>query len=265
MSIINYFIIYIKIIMSRTRRKGRLGNTIVRNLAVSKFAEKFDLYVSYYNKEIVESIGFKLYCGKKKYDKTLKVNDNDYLNLLNGEEFLYNINSHCIYYQTKEITDLLHSDLNTDKYMNHIINNNNFKQRYNNNNDCFVHIRLGDVEEWNPGFEYYDNIISKLKVDNIYIATDSNNHNIINKLKNKYNNHKIMGNDLAEIFKFGSTCKYVILSYGTFSAMIGYISFYSTVYYKKYNSKHKWDEKASNECDMFRGHSTKIGSWIEVP
>ena len=73
-----------------------------------------------------------------------------------------------------------------------------------------------------------------------------------------------MGNNLVEIFKFGSTCKYVVLSYGTFSALIGYISFFSTVYYKKYNPKHVWDLNAKDECDMFRDHSTKIGPWIEI-
>jgi hypothetical protein len=60
--------------------------------------------------------------------------------------------------------------------------------RYNNNNDCFVHIRLGDVAIWNPGFDYYDNILMNLDIDNIYISTDTKDHNIIKKLKEKYLN-----------------------------------------------------------------------------
>ena len=166
------------------------------------------------------------------------------------------------FFQKNQITELIHNYLNSDKIMNNIIKNNKYKNRYNNNNDCFIHIRLGDVERYNPGFMYYDYIISKLEFDNLYISTDTENHIIINNLKNKYPNLKIYNSSLDDIILFGSTCKYVILSYGTFSAVIGYLSFYSNVYYNKYSEKYAWDYKSKN--NMFINKCTKIGNWKEI-
>jgi hypothetical protein len=60
------------------------------------------------------------------------------------------------------------------------------------------------------------------------------------------------------------TNKYVILSYGTFSAIIGYLSFYSIVYYKTVSEKTAWDWNKPDECDMFNNKKTKIGNWIEL-
>ena len=63
------------------------------------------------------------------------------------------------------ISDTIHHYLNQDEIVNKIINNNLYKTRYGNNNDCFIHIRLGkSVEKWNPGFEYYDSVLSKLVI-----------------------------------------------------------------------------------------------------
>ena len=36
-----------------------------------------------------------------------------------------------------------------------------------------------------------------------------------------------------DTIQFGSTCKNIILSHGSFSAMIGNLSFYSNIYYPK--------------------------------
>ena len=248
---------------STTGHRGRLGNQIVRNIAVSVIAKKHNLYVDYYNYNLIKNIGIDLFIGTNKYNNTIELNDNNYFEILEKEQ-LNNINPNNSYFQTKKITDMIFSYLNSELIMNNIINKNKHRERYNNNNDCFIHIRLGDVSRYNPGFNYYDNILSKLNVNNIYIATDSQSDNIIVNLKQTYKNIIMMNDDLADIFIFGSTCKYVILSYGTFSAMIGYISFYSVVYYLNFNEKIAWDWNAGDECDMFRNHSNKIGDWIEI-
>jgi hypothetical protein len=70
--------------------------------------------------------------------------------------------------------------------MDQIIDNNVHKKRYKNNNDCFVHIRLGDVVNWTPGFDYYYKLINQFKFDNLYIATDSPGHEIIAMLRKKF-------------------------------------------------------------------------------
>ena len=59
-----------------------------------------------------------------------------------------------------------------------------------------------------------------------------------------------------------STNKYVILSYGTFSGAIGYLSFYSQVYSLKYCAKYSWDYDNIHECIIFEDKSNKVGKWI---
>ena len=44
-------------IMSTITENGRLGNQIIRNLAVSLIAEKFNLNVNYCNKSLIETLG----------------------------------------------------------------------------------------------------------------------------------------------------------------------------------------------------------------
>lgn len=249
--------------MSKVFGPGRLGNTITRNIAASIIAVRHNLKITYQNYQIINEIGIPLFSGIKIYKNSINVNDNNYFKILDETNIDFNVNiiSYC---QTKKITDEIHKYLNCDKNMEYFINNNKHKNRFNNNNDCFIHIRLGDVTKWNPGFKYYDYVLSKIDYSNIYIATDNNNHNIIKEIQNKYKNVNIMSNDLINIFQFASTCKYIILSYGTFSAIIGYISFYSIVYYLKFSSKYAWDWYTKDECNMFTNKSTKLKKWIEI-
>jgi len=260
--------------MSKSDSGGRLGNQIIRHLALSFIAEKHDLYTSVYLRESeVSDLGIRLFCGNNIYINTKELTDWNYFDILDKESINFNLDAKT-YFQSKKITDKIHEYLNSSEVSERVIQKNQYRESYNNNNDCFIHIRLGDVAEWNPGFEYYDRILSTLKIDNIYIATDSPEHEIIKKLQEKYPNVQLFGQTLSSIIKFGSTNKYVILSYGTFSALIGYLSYYSTVFYKKVSQKTAWDWNYTDDYyknmngtgfDMFRDHSTKIGPWIEIP
>ena len=75
----------------------------------------------------------------------------------------------------------------------------------------------------------------------MYISSDENDHEIIQKIIDVYPNAKILV-DFDEIvtFQFASTCKNIILSYGSFSAIIGYLSFYSDIYYPEYELDKIW-------------------------
>ena len=50
----------------------------------------------------------------------------------------------------------------------------------------------------------------------------------------KYPNAKLIDYDEVDTIHFGSTNKHVILSHGSFSAIIGYFAFFSDVYYPEY-------------------------------
>jgi hypothetical protein len=59
--------------------------------------------------------------------------------------------------------------------------------------------------------------------------------------------------DEITTFKFASTCKHIILSHGSFSALIGYLSFFSNIYYPEYEANKIWFG------DMF-----SIDNWIKL-
>ena len=48
---------------------GRLCNQIFRNIAVSVVAEKHDLFVDYYNYQLIPDIGIILYIGEKSINR----------------------------------------------------------------------------------------------------------------------------------------------------------------------------------------------------
>lgn len=53
---------------------GRLGNQIIRNIAVSLIAEKNDLYVVYSSYNLINNLGIDLFIGKNKHNNTIQLN-----------------------------------------------------------------------------------------------------------------------------------------------------------------------------------------------
>jgi hypothetical protein len=159
----------------------------------------------------------------------------------------YNINTCYSFFQKKEIVHLIYDYLHQCDNKKSIIESNPFKKRYSNNNDCFVHIRLGDITHLNPGFKYYHEAISQLpSFDKLYIGTDSPNHSIIQKIIETYPSKVyILPYTEVETIQFASTNKHIILSHGSFSAFIGWISYYSNIYYPNHSSVNWYGE------DMF--------------
>ena len=226
--------------MSKSYGVGRLGNQIIRNLAVSIIASKYNLTVDYINKDLINKLGIDLYNGSNVYKITQNLTDINYFIIYNCDNINYNLNPNNAYFQTKDITNFLYNYLHTDLVKSNIIEKNPFKARYNTNNDLFIHIRLTDVEQYNPGLNYYLNAIKSINFDNLYISTDDKNHNIIKNIFQIYPNSKLIEYDEINTFQFASTCKNILLSHGSFSAVIGYLAFYSTIYYPEYDIKNMW-------------------------
>jgi hypothetical protein len=238
--------------MTTTSMNGRLCNQIIRNLAVSLIAEKNNLHVDYCNKELIEKIGIYLFNGEYTYDNTIILDDNNYFNIYNCDKIISNLNPNDSFLQTKDIIHLLYNYLHTDKIQQNIIYKNSFNNRYNNNNDLCIHIRLTDVEKYNPGLDYYMKTIKMVDYNNLYITTDDKSHNIIQTIIQYYPNTIIIEFDEIKTIQFASTCKNIILSHGTFSSVIGYLSFYSTIYYPEYEKDKLW------HGDLF-----SINNWIK--
>lgn len=226
--------------MTTTYEAGRLCNQIIRNLAVSIVAEKHNLYVRYSSYDKIKDLGIELFVGENNYYNTIAITDENYFHILEQPQLYSNLEPNSNYFQTKMITTLLYNHLQCKK--ENIIQKNKFNKRYNMNNDLFIHIRLTDVESYNPGLKYYMNAINEITYNNIYIASDDKEHKIIKQLIETYKNKNIQIVDYEEIetIQFGSTCKNIILSHGSFSAIIGYLSFYSNIYYPEYDLTKIW-------------------------
>ena len=235
--------------ITNTTTNGRLGNQIIRNLAVSLLAEKHNLKVNYCNNDIIEQLGIELFSGNNIHNDNQSLTDDNYFSIYNSKNLNYNLNPNNNYFQTKEISNFLYNHLYNVK--SKIIEKNPFKNRYKNNNDLFIHVRLRDVAHLNPGIDYYLDTIKKINCDTIFISTDDAEHSII-KILLQHPNAILIKSDEIQTFQFASTCKHILLSHGSFSAIIGYLSFYSTVYYPQYQEKKIW------YGDMF-----SINGWIK--
>jgi hypothetical protein len=223
--------------MKTTERNGRLCNQIIRNIAFSFIAKRFDYYVEYSNDELIKKLGIELYSGKNKYNESIILDDHNYFKYLLEETKINKyLNPNIHYFQTEKITDYIYTYLNSEEIKTKIISKNPYNSRYRNNKDIFIHIRLGDASHLNPGINYYLNCINKLDYDRIFIASDSINSTIVKNIRNinPKKNHIIKYDEINTI-QFGSTCKYIILSHGSFSALIGYLGFYSEIFYPNKN------------------------------
>lgn len=259
-----------------TLHNGRLCNQIIRNLAVSAIAEKYNLRVNYANQNVIQHLGISLFNGTNVHSNYIELNDNNYFTIYNNGNLTSNLLPNQSYFQTKEITNFLYERLQTDTYKLSVIAKNPFNYRYELNNDIYVHIRLDDASAFTPGLDYYVNTINQIqrmknsgtvdvdgrelsgedsysKVnDRIYISTDEPTHWIIRKLLELFPETILLRYNEVQTIQYASTCKHVILSHGSFSAVIGYLSFFSTVYYPEYNLDKIW-------CgDMF-----SITGWVK--
>jgi hypothetical protein len=230
-----------------------LGNQIIRNLAVSLLAEKYNLQVNYSNENLIKKLGIELFSGSNSYNSIQDLTDDNYFTIYNSNKLDNNLNPNNNFFQTKEITNFLYNYLHTDKIKSNIIINNPYKERYNKNNDLFIHIRLTDVAHYNPGIKYYINAIKNIIFDNLYISTDDKNNGIIKKLLQLYPSLQLINYDEITTFQFSSTCKHIILSHGSFSAVIGYLSFFSNIYYPEYELNKLW-----------YGNMFSIDNWIKL-
>jgi hypothetical protein len=238
---------------TRTCAYGRLGNQIIRNVAVSLIAMKHNLKVEYCNNELIQQLGIELFSGSKAYPHIIRLTDENYFNVCNSSNINFALDPNFNFFQTKEITNFIYKHLRTDEVMSNIISKNPFNKRYNANNDLFIHIRLTDVANENPGIAYYAKTIKTIQYEKLYISTDDKTHAIVLNLFKLHPGATLVDADEIITFQFASTCKHVILSHGSFSAIIGYLSFFSNVYYP--------------ECEpnkMWHGDIFSIDDWTKV-
>ena len=244
--------------MSCVRGAGRLGNQIIRTKAISLLVEKYDLDITYENYETIhERLGINLPIGKKIYSSDIEVRQENYRNYLeNVETISSNIQAthYWSFYQQPWILNLVYRKLNSER--DGVIAKNPFRDRYKNNNDLFIHARLGGVAKGIPPLSYFENCIGRVSFDKLYIGSDSFKHPIIEDICKKYPEKVILlEKDPVETIQFASTCKNIVLTQGTFSGVIGCLSFFSeNIFYP--------EEQIFQYC---RHEIVARDSWTAVP
>lgn len=216
---------------------GKLGNLFFINMALHFISIKNNLHVEYQFYDKLKKLGIDLFIGKNKYPSEISVSlsDDNFYDLIIGEVINKNVsivnNLSC---QTSEFALFLRKYYDQELHKNNIINCNKFKERYNNNNDIFIHVRLGDISNsiYIQTIDYYDKILRELTFNNGYISSDSIDNIICKVLIIKYKLTVINYNDVETIM-FATTCKNVILSTGTFSWLIGFLAYYSNIFFPK--------------------------------
>jgi len=235
---------------STVQTPGRFGNHFIRNILMHILAEKYDLVMEYSYWSKIRVLGIPLYSGSKSFQEN-RLLDSDakmeaLLQEIDSSNFVLQTNlimQGDIYCQTREMTNRIFNYLRSERIRDAIIQNNIVRYRYQKNDDIFVHIRLGDVADKNPGFAYYEKVLKSLETkgyDRIFLSSDSPSHPICQKIFMGFRNTSFLQVEEIQTIQFASTCRHVVLSHGSFSAIIGYLSFFSEVYYPAYDPEKIW-------------------------
>jgi hypothetical protein len=219
---------------------GRLCNQIIRNIVCSALAQKHNLKFVYGFHEKISELGIELYTnGTHNYPNTIVIKDDDFFVLLKQESLTYNLNTCAAFFQNQDIANFIRQQLSEPSQKLQIINKNIYRHRYEKNNDVFVHVRLDDATHYNHGFEYYDLVLSDLVFDQGFISSDTIDHPLCQLLIKKHGLIPIQMDEVRTIM-LASTCKYLLLSGGTFSWTIGVLGWFSTVFYPDPQCQQQW-------------------------
>ena len=204
---------------------GRFGNVLFYNVVLSFLSKKSDLKVSYKQSlETEKVLGISLYTGTKVFDTNFLLTDQVIDKVFENLELIKNKNLVIAgYFQTSVVA----------KYIKSAI-----KPKPVTTNSIFVHVRLGDIigSGNNENYDYYSTALSKIPNIGGFISSDSPDHQICKTLMVNYNLTPFTGTEVDTIL-FGSSCKYLVLSKGTFSWWMGILSS-GQVYYPQ--SKKIW-------------------------
>jgi len=218
---------------------GRFANRFIVNMCAHFISKKYNIKFEYLILDEMENLGIFLHKGQIAYGDTepIILMDHTFMDYVR-ESSIQTINKNFefwkyTYCQTREFMSYIRDYFyQNDLFQNSIIPKNPYKERYQNNEDVYIHVRLGDVVGLNPGYEYYSCILDKLPFKNGYISSDSIEHPICEQLILNYG-LEIIEENLVKTIQYASTCKYIVLSNGTLSWLIGFFGLYSTVYYPK--------------------------------
>jgi hypothetical protein len=207
--------------------RGRLGNALFQNCLARIFSKKFNMRVeSFRFQEELRRLNFKFEpLGENIYKDQREVTDRNMLRLLRKSKINHGLNlTGC--FQLKRFVK---------NYREEILDNFDLVFDDQDNEDLFVHVRLGDLIRLDkgsriPGIECYYKAIEQTKFKTGYISSDTMDHEIVLALIDRYNLIPFFGG-AAETINFGKNFNNIVLSSGTFSWWIGFLSKAENIFY----------------------------------
>ena len=222
------------VINNTNNHNGRFGNLFFVNMYLHFLSLKFDLKCNYKLAKKFEKLGVVFYQGKQIYEQNVLITETNYLPLLTSttDEPSNVIINNKVWFQSNDFCLLLKDYFNKKENKNAFIEKNIYKKRYKNNDDLFIHVRLGDITHETKCFlPYYEKMLTTLSYKKGYIASDSIESDFCKYLITRYRLTPVLMNE-TETIMLGSTCNKIVLSGGSFSWLIGFFAFYSEeIYY----------------------------------
>lgn len=200
---------------------GRLGNNFFQYIAAYIFAKKFGLKIS--SNVVENNFNLPLLNGKLIDGKIIDVNDDNFMVLLESEILELAHYKFIGYYQIKDFILKYRHEIKSLFTLNYINQPNNL---------VFVAYRIGDIngERQMLPIEYYEDALNKISAVGGYITSDTPNHpNILELAKNF--NLTIYYNSPLETIDFAKNFNNLVLSEGSFSWWIGFLSKAENIYY----------------------------------
>lgn len=212
--------------------RARFGNLFFINMCLHLFSIKYNLKSSYKYENYFKQLGITFYKGNKIYNKNYLLTDFNFVKLLESDATPKNIIiNNDVWFHTRRFCEIMREYFLRNNLFEKVLNKNYFKHRYNNNNDLFIHVRLGDVSSKTDHlYDYYFKTIKFMKFNQGYISSDDINHELCKSLIKKFNLF-IINSSEVETIMFGSTCNNIVLSGGTFSWLIGFLAIKSEYIY----------------------------------
>jgi hypothetical protein len=202
---------------------GRLGNNLFQYVAAYIFAKKFGFKISsgiVDNKFNLPSLN-----GNGEFDKTINVDDNNFMSLLKSDKLDDAHYRFVGYYQIKEF--IL-------EYRNEIKEMFDLSYLPKDKDEVFVAYRIGDingVRQMLP-YEYYEDALTKINPTNGYITSDTPDHPNVLRLIEKFN-LKNYNESPLETIDFAKNFNNLVLSEGSFSWWMGFLSSAESIYYNE--------------------------------
>jgi hypothetical protein len=208
---------------------GRLGNTLLQDIGASILSKHYDLkVVNYWDKYGELNPKFN-YSGRLIDANIVLISDlnySDIINKINSIKIDYYNNFGLRFSNSFQCKEFILQNINEIK--------NHFDYDYKIRKDeVFIHVRLGDVKNKNPGFEYYNYCLQNISFKQGFISSDSPDHHIVKELCKKYGLILFENDDPRQTLLFARQFDHLILSGGTFSWWIGVLSKAKNIFYPK--------------------------------